>query len=418
MAGHHKVTHVEDPGGVGLPKPLFIASIVITIIGALAVLNSFVSADTRLNGFLALLHAYFFVFVLSLGGIFFTAVQYCASARWSIAVRRIAEGFGIFLPVSFAIFLILAIGGYGVLYDLDSTYREAIGKGGIYFTNGGNDVITKGAFLSQPAIIIKGVLFYGIWGFFAWKIRSNSIKQDSASDKSDTTFYKKNVKLSIIFLILFMYTFSVHCIDMLMALEAKWFSTMFGVYIFAGMFLSSMCLIAILAIMLRKHEKVRAAIGKRQLYDLGTWIMAFSVFMCYVGFSQYMLIWYANIPEETFYIIERSNNGWQVVFALLPILKWLVPFAFLMPQPFRSAPGILIPVAIAVLVGNWLDLYWVIYPTFYSSLAEAPLGVAEIGSLCFVLGLFGIALNHVYKKFSVLPIGDPYLNTSVDGSYL
>lgn len=414
MHGHHPI-EITDPGPIGLPKAIKLISYVLIGIGFLFILNALIqNPDTRLRGFLALLHAYFFFFLLSLGGILFTAIQYAASARWSIVVRRFAEGFGYFLPISFVMFLFLSIAGYGVLYDLDSAYRAAIGKGGIYFTDGGDDLIKKSVFLSQPAVIIKGLLFYALWFFLSFKLRGNSIKQDATKD-TDKKIYRNSQKWSIVFLISFMYTFTIHAIDLLMALEGRWFSTMFGVYIFAGMLLSTYALLALITVLMRSNKAVGELIQRRHLWDLGTWMMAFSCFMMYIGFSQFMLIWYANLPEETFYLIDRSTGGWENIFLLLALFKWIIPFFFLMPIVFRANVKVIVPVAIAILIGQWLDLYWVIYPTFF----DAPPfpGVAEIGAFLFTLGGFGLALSIVYARHSVVAIGDPYFKMSVDGSY-
>lgn len=416
MHGPH--IEISDPGPIGLPKAFKFLCYVFIVVGFLFLLNCMLqSQETKLRGFLALLHAYFFFFVLSLGGIVFTSIQYAASARWSIVVRRFAEGFGFFLPISFVMFLFLIIAGNDVLYDLNSPYREALGKGGLYFLDSKDDLIKKSAFLSFEWVLIKGILFYGLWFFLAHKMRGNSIKQDQTKDL-DKKLYRNSQKWAIIFLISFMYTFTFHAIDMLMALEPKWFSTMFGVYIFAGLHLSTIATIALVTVYMRSSNKaIGEMIQKRHLWDLGTWMMAFSCFMMYVGFSQFMLIWYANLPEETFYLIDRTQNGWQNVFLMLPLFKWIIPFFGLMPIVFRGNPKVLVPVACCILIGEYLDLYWIIYPTFYPGGPVFP-GVAEIGALLFMLGGFGLALCTVYSRHSVLAIGDPHFKMSVDGSYL
>jgi hypothetical protein len=414
MHGHHSI-EIQDPGAVGLPKVIKIGAYVSIGLGFLLLLNSMFESDaTRLRGFLALLHAYYFFFLLAIGGLVFTCIQYAASARWSIVVRRFAEGFASFLPISFVVFLFIATVGYGVLYDLDSTYREEIGKGGVYFSDSGDDLIKKSVFLSQEAVLIKGIAFYLLWFFLSWKIRSNSLKQDSVA-KFDKALYRKNQKWSIIFLITFMYTFTIHAIDLLMALEPKWFSTMFGVYIFSGMFLSTLALMGVITVLMRRHKSLQTLIQSRHLWDLGTWTMAFSCFMMYIGFSQYMLIWYANIPEETYYLIERTNGGWENIFVSLVLFKWIIPFCCLMPIVFRGNPKMIVPVAFAIFIGQWLDLYWVIYPTFYSTVVFP--GVAEIGAFLFMFGGFALALSMVYARYSVCAIGDPYFKMSVEGSY-
>lgn len=413
MHAHHDHIEVHDPGPVGLSGMLKGLCAALVVLGLFLTVNGFVEHDGKVRAWQGLLLSYMFFLMLALGGLVFTCIQYVATAKWSVAIRRVAEGMVWFLPVGLVVFLFIAIGGYGTLYDLDSPVRAALGKGGQYFLNGGNDLVKKGWFLSQPVVVAKGILFYAVWGAMAWFILGNSARQDRTKDQN---LKKKNVKLSIAFLIVFAYTFTVHCIDLVMALEAKWFSTMFGVYCFAGLFLSTLCTLSLILHAFRRVPTVRPAITQRHMYDMGTWMMAFSCFMMYIGFSQYMLIWYANIPEETFYFIERSKGGWGRLFAVLPLLKWVIPFTVLMPQPFRANVRVHIFVCAAVLLGQWLDLYWLIFPVF-NAVPVFP-GTAAIGSTMALLGLFGFALDFAYRKVSVLPTGDQHFAMSVDGSYL
>ncbi|MCB2153687.1 hypothetical protein KQI84_02275 [bacterium] len=399
MQAHSRyIAHVEDPGPVGLPAGLRMGLLVVSILGALGWLAS--AASNASQAWQALLLNYLFFLMLGLGGIVFTAIQYVASARWSVAVRRIAEGMSVFVPVAFAFFLIIVLFGWGDLYG---GMRE-----GVHLS------AAKAVYISQGGVIVKGLLFFAAWCVFIYVIMKNSLTQDK---NRDAELSQKNIRLSILFLIVFAASFSLHVVDLLMALEPKWFSTMFGVYCFAGLFLSTMCVITLITLAMRRRDTVRGAIQSRQLYDLGTWIMAFSCFMVYIGFSQYMLIWYANLPEETFYMIARTQNGWEFVTILLPLLKWIIPFLVLMPQPFRGNPVVLTLVCIAVLVGQWIDIYWMIYPVFSRESPVIP-GVAEIGAFLAILGVFGWSIDWFYRRHSVLPIGDPNLVSSVNGSYL
>jgi len=414
MHGHHD-DHIEirDPGPVGFNGLLKGLCATAAVLGAFLVADGFVG--DKLLAWQGLLHGYMFFLMLALGGLVFTCIQYVATAKWSVAIRRFAEGMcsnWILVP-SFVVFAVIVLFGYDTLYALDSPVREALGKGGLYFQNSDADLVKKGWFLSQPVVLGKGILFYAFWGGMAWMIRRNSETQDRTKDAS---LKKTNVKLSIAFLIVFAYTFSVHCIDMVMALEAKWFSTMFGVYCFAGLFLSTLATLTLIVHAFRRVPTVRPAVTQRHVYDMGTWMMAFSCFMMYIGFSQYMLIWYANLPEETFYFIARSQGGWGNVFVALPFLKWVVPFCVLMPQPFRTNARVHVFVCLAVLLGQWLDIYWLIFPVFN----ETPVfpGTAAIGASLLLLGVFGLALDQSYRRRSVLATGDPHFAMSVSGSYL
>ena len=336
------IIHEEDPGPVGLPGGLRMALLVLSILGALGWLMS--AAANASQAWQAMLLNYVFFMMLGLGGMVFAAIQHVASARWSVAVRRIAEGMAVFVPVAFVFFLIIVLFGWNSLYG---GLRE-----GIHLS------AAKAIYISQGGVIVKGVLFFGAWCAFIYAMMKNSLAQD---DTRDAALTRKSVRLSILFLAVFGVSFSLHVVDLLMALEPKWYSTMFGVYCFAGLFLSSMAVVTLIALAMRRSPTIRGKIQHRHLYDLGTWIMAFACFMMYIAFSQYMLIWYANLPEETFYMIARTQNGWEYVTLVLPLLKWIIPFLVLMPQPLR----------------DWF-----------------------------------------YRSHPVLPVGDPNLLASINGSYL
>lgn len=398
--GNSSIT-ITDPGPVGFGPALRTGAMAAAGLGAILWLASLALAEP-LRAWQAFLMAYFIFLMFGLGGMVITAIQYAASARWSIVVRRLAEGLSAFVYIAGpAMFLAIMFFGWNGLYG------DAIDEAGL--------ALTKGIYMTWPFVFVRGIVFYAIWIWFIHRIRSNSLEGDRTKDPG---LHKRNVRLSIGFLILFAYTFSLHCIDMIMALHPRWFSTIFGVYCFAGLFLSTMCLLTLVVHFMRRTSPVmRDAIQPRHLYDLGTWIMAYSCFMCYIGFSQYMLLWYANLPETNFYFIIRTTNGWEYVTLLLPLLKWVVPFLVLMPQAFRANPRIQVGVCAAVILGQIIDVYWMIYPAFNDGMFTAP-GIAEAGALLAGLGIFVLVVDRVYSRVSALPIGDPHLKSSITGSYL
>ncbi len=149
---------------------------------------------------------------------------------------------------------------------------------------------------------------------------------------------------------------------------------------------------------------------------MATWMMAFSVFMVYIGFSQYMLIWYANLPVEIGYMMRRSSGGWGVLFPLLPVLKWLIPFIVLMPERCRRSERVILAVSAGVLVGQWLDIYWMVVPVFSSTFV--PIGWMEIGVFVMFAALFGLSLRWFYRRYSLLAIKDPRLEESLKSRYM
>jgi hypothetical protein len=343
---------------------------------------------------------FFFFTCLALGGLLFTAVQYGASAAWSISVRRIGEGMAFFLPVSLILLIILFLG-------LRHIYHWSEFLPGDYFT------YTKEVYLTSLWFVVRELFFFSLWILFAFFIIRNSLKQDTTHEPRLTL---RNKRLSILFIIVFGYSFTFSSMDLLMSLEEHFYSTIFGVYCFAGLFLSGMAALSIIVISLRKRGYLENAVEKKHLHDLGTWLMAFSVFMVYIGFSQYMLIWYADLPHEISYLIQRSTHGWQFVFALLPLLKWILPFIVLMPEKNRANPRMIFIVAIGILFGQWLDIYWMVVPAFSESFRM--ISWIEIGIFLGFFGLFGLSLSRFYQRFPLLAAGDPSLDTCVKGRYM
>jgi hypothetical protein len=343
---------------------------------------------------------FFFFLCIALGGLVFVAVQYAAGAAWSVSVRRIGEGLFSYLPIS-AIMLLVFFFGLHYIYSWSFTIPHN------YFT------YTKSVYMTSLWFIVREAFFFSLWIFLGFIIVKSSLKQDTNLDPKLT---RRNKLLSIFFLIVFGYTFTFSSMDLLMSLEDHFYSTIFGVYCFSGLFLSGMAAVTIVVLIMKKHGYLQNAVEKKHLHDLGTWIMAFSVFMVYIGFSQYMLIWYANLPHEISYLVPRTNNGWQFLFATLPVFKWLLPFIILMPDKFRANPKVLFGVSVGVLFGEWLDIYWMVVPSFADGFRM--FSWMEIGIFLGFFGLYGLVVMRFFKSHSLVPVGDPSLETCLKGRYL
>jgi hypothetical protein len=396
----HKEQNIEvkNAGPMGKTSGYDRIMLAFIIVGAIVFATGlFVEAERTWYNYLI---DFFFFTCLALGGLLFTAVQHGTSASWSVSVRRIAEGMTSFLPVAFVLLIILFIG-------IPKLYQWSDFQPGSYFT------YTKKVYLTSIWFIVREVFFFALWILLAWLIVKNSLKQDKTQQPGIT---RTNKKLSIFFVIVFAYTFTFSSMDLLMSLEEHFYSTMFGVYCFAGLFLSGMAALATIVLSLRKLGYLENAVQKKHLHDLGTWLMAFSVFMVYIGFSQYMLIWYADLPHEIGYMVTRSKHGWQFLFVLLPLLKWIIPFVVLMPDKFRSSPKVLFSVAVGILIGQWLDIYWMVVPSFSESFRM--ISWIEIGIFLGFFGIFSLTLKRFYQKYPLLASGDPSLDTCLKGRYL
>jgi hypothetical protein len=199
--------------------------------------------------------------------------------------------------------------------------------------------------------------------------------------------------------------------DQLMSLDAHWFSTMFGVYCFAGMIYSTFAAICLLALYLISKDKLTGIVNVNHMHDLGQFMFGFTVFWAYIGFSQFMLIWYANLPEETGYFIHRFNGNWLGVSAFLLFGKFLVPFFSLLPRHAKRNYTTLRNVAMFMLVAQWIDVMWMVQPEFF---AEGPrFGLTELGMTLGFIGIFGSVVARFLAKNNIVAIGDPRLEEAV-----
>ncbi|TMQ60079.1 MAG: hypothetical protein E6K76_02885 [Candidatus Eisenbacteria bacterium] len=366
------------------------------VIGVVTFLLEVKTDPTR--AYAAWLHNYWVFLCLGLSGTFFTAIHYLVGATWSVAVRRIADAFSSFVPVAVLLFLVVVI-GIPHIYIWSS---PAATQGEEW------KLIAKGGYLSPNLFVLRNLSFLALWVFFSWFFVRNSTKQDETRDLS---LSKANLKYAPIFVLTFALTFTLASFDMLMSLEPTWYSTIFGVYCWAGLWQSGLAAIAITAVLLRRQGALQGVVSRAHYHDLGKNIFAYSVFWTYIAFSQLMLIWYANLPEEIEWMIHRIYTGWGAIAIVVGVLKFVIPFFVLMPQKVKENEIALLTVASAVVIGQWLDMYWVIYPAF--SPEHAVLSWNEVGVAVGFIGLFGWTVQWFLSRHPAAPHGDPYFQASV-----
>jgi hypothetical protein len=338
----------------------------------------------------------FWVFLcLGLAGTFFSAIHYLVGATWSVVVRRIADAFASFVPMALILFIVVAV-GIPHLYVWSSP-AAASGVGA-----------KMGGYLSTNLFLLRTFACLALWSFFSMYFVRNSTKQDETRDPALT---RKNLKVSAVFLVTFALTFTLAAFDFLMSLEPTWYSTIFGVYAWAGLWQSGLAAITIVAVLLRRQGALQGVISRAHFRDLGRLVFAFAVFWTYIAFSQFMLIWYANLPEEIEWMIHRIYTGWGAVIIAVAVLKWVIPFFVLMPLRWKENETVLLTVCSGVILGQWLDAYWLIYPAF--SPEHAVLSWNEIGVALGFLGLFGWRVQAFLSRHPVAPHGDPDFPASV-----
>ena len=204
-----------------------------------------------------------------------------------------------------------------------------------------------------------------------------------------------SVRVSSLFLVVYAVSFSLASVDWMMALEPMWFSTMWGVYNFSGMIQAALAVVIILGLLLRTHDgPLQGIFSDEHLHDLGKLLIGFSCFWMYIWFSQYMLIWYSNIPEETSYFITRTHGAWGPIVVLSIVLYWVVPFFVLLPRPAKRSASVMMKVAIVVLMGRWVDLYVMVFP---STMGQTPVfGIWELAAICGLVGAGGVLLFRTF----------------------
>ena len=333
-----------------------------------------------------------FVLFLSLGGVFFTAVQHVSKAGWSVNIRRFMEGFGAYIPLGCIMALALLFSGDSLYSWFD---KETVA----------NDSLLqhKSPYLNRTFFLIRLLVFSGIWIFFSQKLIQLSLKQDQTGEEKITG---KSLSYSVGFLILMALSFSFFSFDALMSLDPYWFSTIFGVYTFAGLFQSFIAALILIVIYFRSTGVVdKKLVNENHLHDLGKFLLGCTIFWAYIAFSQYMLIWYANLPEEATYYLVRSGGDWLWLSIALIFFKFIVPFLFLLPRWVKRDEGALVVVSVLVLIAQYADLYWMVYPQFDHE--HIRFGLLELGLLLGFIGLFLYSIFHFFSKHPIVPVHDP-----------
>jgi hypothetical protein len=349
------------------------------------------------RAWMAYLIPMFYFLSLALGGLFFAAVQHVTKAGWSVNIRRLAEGFTDYIPYA-AITLMVFLLGTQKIYkwmNLDLVAADEL-------------LDHKSAYLNMGFFLVRLCVFFGLWILFQRVIVGRSIEQDRTGSEELT---HKQVGTSIAFILVFALSYSFLSVDLLMSLEPHWFSTIFGVYCFAGLFQSTIAFLILTIIYMHKKGLLAGYVTQDHLHDLGKFLFAFTVFWAYIAFSQYMLIWYANLPEETIFIIPRTEHGWVWVSIFLMLGKFIVPFFALLPRWAKRTPSHLGAVSILILVMQYVDIYWLAYPALYEH--KVVFGLQEILVFLGFLGAFLWVLTRFFTKHNLVPVKDPRIHESL-----
>jgi hypothetical protein len=342
-----------------------------------------------------ILIAAYFLAGLGCAGAFLIAGTYITNAGWIAAIRRVPEAMTAVLPVAAVLFFVVLVGSH-TIYSWTDTAKMAH-----------DEVLSsKTWWLNLPFWGSRIAIYFGLWILCSWALVRNSRKQDASGD---VVFTQRNRALAAMFLVVLGITFSLASFDWMMSLEPKWYSTIFGLYNISGMIQSGVAAAAVLVILLKRLGPLKRVLREEHLHDLGKLLFAMSTFWMYLWFCQYMLIWYANIPEETTYLLRRQDGAWALFLMLLLVFNWAVPFISLLPKWSKRREGVVLRVALIVLVGRWMDIAWMTLPT---SQAQPAVGVWEIAPVLTVVCLFLLVSFRAFSRVNSVPVGDPMLAES------
>jgi hypothetical protein len=395
-------------------------------LGAGAAMGLTGDADTKTHFWFAYLVAFCFALSIGLGALFFTIVGHVVNTHWNISLRRIAELTMSSLPVVclFGLGMLLPFFDHDVeiwqwdsMTGAESHAVEHAGEHGVGaqalsdqldHAEHQHIVSKKAAYLNRNGFIFRLFAYFLIWAWMARFFLGKSAAQDTAGDSIDNVLSMKKVAAPMI--LVFALTASFASFDLIMSLDETWFSTIFGVYFFAGSFLAANCWLVIASKWLQAQGKMTDVINKEHYHDLGKWMFAFTFFWGYIAFSQFMLIWYANIPEETHFYMFRFNETWQGWSNALLFAGFLFPFVALLSRHVKRSTNVLRVMAFYVLAMHYLDLYWLIMPNFHrGEVIDNPFGLVEIALLVGFVGLFIFGVARNAGKQSLLPVNDPLL---------
>ena len=348
----------------------------------------------------ALYVAAFFFMMISLGALAFYAIQYASQSGWSPVLFRVMQAITYYLLPGALIVLAIAFFADKHLFiwmDPDVVAHDKL-------------IQAKAGWLNKTAFLIRGLIFIGGWSLYRYFSRKFSLAQDLANDNKN---FKRNFQISAGFLVFYIYTESMMSWDWVMSVDPHWFSTLFGWYVFASMVVSGITTIALMTIYLKSKGYMKF-VNDSHLHDLAKYMFGFSVFWAYLWFSQFMLIWYANIPEEVTYFVTRIED-YTIPFFTMFALNFIFPFLVLMNSDYKRIPWFIVMAGMIILVGHYMDVYNMIMPATVGD--RWGFGLPEISALALFSGLFIILVFYSLSKAPLLAKGNPFIKESENFHY-
>ncbi len=366
---------------------LMVIGAVLTIAGLLLNIDHShrIWANVLLNGF--------YFTAIAMGAAFFVVVHILGESGWQTAIQRIPEAMAQFVPVGGIIMLLVLLGMHDIYHWSHTGHLDEVLQG-------------KSAYLNPVFFSVRTVAYILIWTFLIKKMRRLSLASDGSTDLK---LFTQARNWAGVFIVVFAITSSTSAWDWIMSVDAHWFSTLFGWYMFISSLVAAVSVIILLLVALRKMGYMNH-VNDEHLHDLGKYLFGFSIFWAYLWISQYLLIWYGNIPEETVYFVKRITD-FEVLFYANVIINFLAPFLILMPRGTKRRVNWLLLAASVVFVGHWLDIYLAVWP---GSVGHVEFGMLEIGMTLLVIGVFLFVFFRQFAKAPVVPENHPYFKESFE----
>ena len=353
--------------------------------------------------------ATFFFFIIVLGVLTFYAIQYASQAGWSPVLFRVMEGITAYLPIITAILFILLLlsGVFNMNHMFSWMNPDLVNPDSPDYDK---IIAEKSGWLNVPFFLIRAAFYMLGWNLYRYLSRRNSIRDDNAEDNR---WFKKNFKLSAGFLVFYIVTESMMSWDWIMSLDPHWYSTLYGWYIFAGMMVCGITVIALVTIVL-KSQGYLEFVNDSHIHDLAKYMFGFSIFWTYLWFSQFMLIWYANIPEEVVYFVTRVED-FKLPFFGMVVMNFVFPVLLLMNSDYKRVNWFVVLTGIVILAGHYIDVFVMVIPATVGT--SWFIGIPEIGSLLFLFGLFVYVVFTALTKAPLLVKNNPFIKESKQYRY-
>ncbi len=342
--------------------------------------------------------AFTFWISIGLGGLFLTLLHHVFGATWSVVIRRIMETIMFVLPWMVIFFLPMLLGFHELFHW---THADAVAHDPL--------LQQKQPFLNVPFFIIRAGIYFAVWIYLTRWFYKKSIDQDRAYDNKKAHRMRQAAAPAII---LFALTLTFAAFDWMMSLDPHWYSTIYGVYYFAGSTLATIAILIVLSRTIQAKGGMKNVLNLGHYHDMGKLLFTFVVFWAYISFSQYFLIWYANIPEETLYYFHRWEGSWKTTSLIIVFGKFVLPFLILMTRSSKRNLTLLTVISLWLLLMHWLDLYWLIMPTLHQH--GAHFSWLDLTTMLGIGGIFiGIFFAQIRKQ-EIVPVNDPKLSISLE----